>query len=140
MSANKHQAVWDWLMTCPHIGDLFFNASRAEDGNTQLIPSERVVERFIDGSARMSYDCELTRFVAYSADPNDERNIESLVDFRKVAKWIDEQWEAGNLPAFPEGETIEEIELLPNTAGYMVAQDLSLAKYSLQFRIEYTKE
>ena len=140
MAANKHQAVWDWLMTCPHIGDLFFNASRAEDGNTQLVPSDQEVTSYIDGSSLRHYNCALTRFMAYSADANDEANIAAVMDLEAVAGWVEQQMDAGSLPVFPAGETVQEIRVLPNESGYMVAQDLTLAKYMIQFQIEYVKE
>lgn len=139
MATNKHQAVWDWLTQCPHIGDLFFNASRAEDGNTQLVPSDQEVTSYIDGSSLRRYNCALTRFLAYSADPNDASNIDAVVDLEAVAEWVDAQVAAGNLPAFPAGESAQDARVLPNESGYMVAQDMTLAKYMIQFQIEYLK-
>ena len=140
MAASKHEAVWDWLMTCPHIGDLFFNASRAEDGNTQLVPSDQVVRTFVDGSSERNYNCALTRFLPYTQDPNDLSNILALVDLEAVGTWVEAQNEARNFPEFPEGQTVNEIRYLPNESGYLVAQDYTQAKYMIQFQIEYLKE
>lgn len=137
-STNKHAAVWEWLLTCPHIGDMFFNASRAEDGNTQLVPSDTEVAVYIDGSSLRNYNCALTRFDAYSMDPNDDANIDAVVDLEAVASWVEAQNAAGTLPQFP-GCTVNEARILPNESGYMVAQDMTLAKYMLQFQIEYVK-
>ena len=136
---DKHSAVWQWLMTCPDIGDMFFNASRAEDGNTQLVPSDQVVSTYIDGSTLRNYNCALNRFLAYSNDPNDDSNIDAVVDLEAVASWIDAQMAAGTLPEFP-GCIVNEARVLPNESGYMVAQDGALAKYMLQFQIEYLKQ
>jgi len=138
MASDKHTAVWDWLRTCPYIGDMFFNASRAEDGNTQLVPSDQEVARYIDGSSLRNYNCALNRFLAYSTDPNDGSNIEAVVDLEAVADWIDAQMDAGTLPEFP-GCVVNEARVLANESGYMVAQDGTLAKYMLQFQIEYMK-
>lgn len=138
MANDKHTAVWEWLRTCPHIGDMFFNASRAEDGNTQLVPSDQEIARYIDGSSLRNYNCSLNRFMAYSADPNDVSNIDAVMDLEAVAEWIDQRAEAGELPAFPDG-IVNEVRVLPNESGYMVAQDGTLAKYTLQFQIEYLK-
>ena len=139
MASDKHTAVWEWLKGCPAIGDMFFNASRAEDGNTQLVPSDQVVATYIDGSTLRNYNCALTRFLAYSADPNDTSNIGAVVDLEAVADWIDGQMAAGTLPEFP-GCIVNEARVLPNESGYMVAQDNTIAKYLLQFQIEYVKE
>ena len=138
MPSNKHEAVWNWLLTCPHIGDMFFNASRAEDGNTQLVPSDQEVAQFIDGSSLRNYSCALTRFLAYSLDPNDDANVDAVVDFEAVASWVEAQNAAGTLPEFT-GCVVNEARVLPNESGYMVAQDSTLAKYMLQFQIEYLK-
>ena len=139
MANDKHTAVWDWLRTCPHIGDMFFNASRAEDGNTELVPSDQVVATYIDGSTLRNYNCALNRYLHYSSDPNDTSNIEAVVDLEAVADWIDAQMDAGTLPEFP-GCAVNEARVLPNESGYMVAQDGTQAKYMLQFQIEYLKE
>lgn len=136
---TRHDAVWNWLLTCPHISDLFFNASRAEDGNTQLIPSESVLAEYIDGSKKRAYNCALTRFMPYSTDPNDESNLVSLIDFEKVTEWVEAQVEEGNIPAFPAGSVINDIQVLPAESGFMVAQDMTQMKYMLQFQIEYTR-
>ena len=130
--------MWDWLTACPYIGDMFFNASRAEDGNTQLVPSDQEVAQYIDGSSLRNYNCALTRFLAYSADPNDTANIAAVVDLEAVAEWVEQQMVQGNLPDFP-GCTVNEVRVLPNESGYMVAQDMTLAKYMIQFQIEYIK-
>lgn len=139
MADSRHEAVWNWLMECRHIGDLFFNASRPDGGSTVLIPSEQLVEKYIDGSARYKYICELTRFLPYSPDPNDIENITQLVDFSKISEWIEEQLEDGNLPEFPDDCVIGDIEVLPNQSGFMVAQDYTSMKYRIQFSIEYDR-
>lgn len=140
MADSKHDAVWDWLQTCPHIKDLFFGLADTEEGGTKLIPSESVVETYIDGSSRRYYNCALTRFSPCSFEPNDTMNIENLIDFEQLGQWIEEQVEERELPVFPDGETIQDIAILPYESGFMVAQDLSSCKYMLQFQIEYIKE
>lgn len=141
MADSKHKAVWDWLLTCPHIADLFFNyaqTTNAED--TQLIPSELQIAQFIDGSKLMRYTVSLVRFVPISGDPNDLKNINNLVDFEMVNEWVDGQNREMNFPEFPEGCIVEEVKALPNTAGFAVAQDFSSAKYMMQFQVQYIKE
>ncbi len=140
MATNKHDAVMAWLRTCPHIADLFFAFSHSDDGDTQLIPAESVIAEYIDGSTLRRYDCALTRFAACSFEPNDGANIEELMDFDRISEWIEAQYEAGNLPEFPAGETVQEISVLPNASGYFVAQDEDSAKLMIQFQIDYLKE
>lgn len=139
MASSKHRAVWDWLMTCPMIGDLFFNATPAKSGATCLVPSDQIVERYIDNSELRHYNCALTRFQAFSSDPNDMANITAVTDLEELADWLEAQTAAGNLPEFPEGCEVQEIRVLPNESGYMVAQDFTQAKYMIQFQIDYIR-
>lgn len=137
---NKHEAVWAWLHTCPHITNLFFNAGRADGGYTQLIPAESVKDEYIDGTSVRSYECTLVRFMEISFEPNDETNIGDLIDFDRLGEWVEEQNEIQNFPQFPAKESVQEINVSPNQAGYMVMLEAGIAKYQLQFQIEYTKE
>lgn len=139
MAQTKHSAVWEWLQSCPHITDLFFNYAQVESNSTELIPSEQIAQENIDGSKLMYYDVSLIRYLLLSDVPNDRSNIEDLVDFEKVAEWIDAQMAAGNLPEFPANCLVTEITVLPNNAGFMVAKDMMHAKYMIQFRIEYER-
>lgn len=137
---SKHMAVWEWLQSCPHISALFFNAARADGGYTQLVPAESVLEEYIDGSSLRSYECTLVRYMDISFEPNDETNVEDMVDFDKLGEWVEAQNDAQRFPEFPAGQTVQQITVSPNQAGYMVMLDAGMAKYSLQFQIDYTKE
>ena len=138
MASSKHRAVWDWLLTCPLIGDLFFNAAQPKAGATVLVPSESLVEEYIDGSQKRNYNCALTRFQSFSSDPNDMANIMTVTDLEALGDWVKAQFKAGHLPEFPEGYTITDIRVLPAEPGYMVATDFTWAKYMIQFQVEYT--
>ena len=137
---SKHEAVWEWLQSCPHISALFFNAARADGGYTQLVPAESVIEEYISGASLRSYECALVRFMEISFEPNDETNVEDMVDFDLLCQWVEEQNEKGNFPEFPTGQTVQEIIVSPNQAGYMAMLDAGIAKYQLQFQIDYVKE
>lgn len=137
MASNKHRAVWDWLQSCPLIGDLFFNAMAEKVGGTCLVPSDQKIEEYIDGSEKHNYNCALTRFQAFSGDPNDMENITAVTDLEELGDWVKEQVQDGNLPKFPDSMQITDIRVLPNESGYMVAQDFTQAKYMIQFQIEY---
>ena len=140
MASSKHRAVWDWLLTCPYVGDLFFNAANPKEGATVLVPSESIAEEYIDGSEKRNYNCALTRFQAFSSDPNDMANIVAVTDLEELGDWVRRQVKAGNLPEFPEDTRITDIRLLPAESGFMVAQDFHQAKYMIQFQVEYILE
>ena len=137
MASNKHRAVWDWLQTCPYIGDLFFNAASVKAGVTVLVPADQVVEEYINGAEKRHYNCALTRFQAFTADANDGSSIEVVTDLEELGDWVEAQFRAGNCPAFPERYQITDIRVLPNESGYLVAQDMHMAQYRIQFQIEY---
>ena len=139
MASNKHRAVWDWLQSCPYIGDLFFSAAQPKAGCTVLVPSDQLVDEYINGTQQRNYNCALTRFQAFTADANDASSITVVTDLEELGEWVEKQARLGNVPAFPEGTQITDIRVLPNESGYMVAQDMTMAKYMIQFQISYDK-
>lgn len=140
MASDKHRAVWDWLQTCPYIGDLFFVAADARIGITVLTPSDQVIEEYIDDSTKRNYNCSLTRFQPFTMDPNDAASITAVTDLEDLLDWVRRQNRRGNYPVFPADCHIEEIRVLPNESGYMVFQDAATAKYMIQFQIVYRQE
>lgn len=141
MADSRHEAVWDWLMTCPHIKDLYFNFSQSKNGDTVLEPlmaySDTVNETFCAGASERFYDFALIRFEAHITEANDTQNMEVLVDVEAIAAWVEAQAKAGNYPVFPADCTVTDIMALPSNIGYVAARDETGAKYSLEFRIEY---
>lgn len=144
MDKTKHEAVWDWLLTCPHIKDLFFNFSQSANGDTVLVPltaySDTPMREFTSGASERWYDFAIVRFDAVTFEPNDVQNIEVLLDVEAIGAWVEQQSAAGNFPEFPAGSTIQSVEALPSNVGYVAARDETGAKYMIQFRIEYIKE
>lgn len=139
MADNKHTAVWDWLMTCPHITDLFFVFAQMDDGDISIIPSESVITEYINSSSLRNYDVTLTCSKKCSFEPNEIENISNLVDFEQLGEWVEAQNALGNFPVFPAGSAVQEIRVLPNESGFIVAQDEGGGKFMLQFQIEYLK-
>ena len=140
MASDKHRAVWDWLQSCPYIGDLFFNAAQPKEGCTVLVPSDQMVNEYINGTQIRNYNCALTRFQQFTADANDAENITAVTDLEELGEWVEAQAALGNMPVFPEGMRVTDIRVLPNENGFMVAQDMAMAKYMIQFQIEYEKD
>lgn len=140
MADSKHNAVWEWLMECPMIRNMFFNFSQSDLEDTVLIPSDSIVERYIDGSTLRHYDVELVRFMPVSFDANDAANITVLMDVEALAEWVEQQNDARNFPEFPPGEAVQEITAMPSESGYVAAQDGNRAKYMIPLQIEYVKE
>ena len=67
-------------------------------------------------------------------------NITTVTDLEDLGEWVRQQAAAGNFPEFPENCRVTDIRVLPNTAGFMLAQDFSQAKYQIEFQVEYEIE
>ncbi|MBQ5851519.1 MAG: hypothetical protein IIW54_12040 [Lachnospiraceae bacterium] len=146
MTDNKHQAVWDWLLQCPELMDMYFNFGKSENGDTIIAPETAYNDTWkegrpcIGGGGIKYYDFALIQFQPIVTEPNNTENIDILLDFEKIASWIDEQEQTGNYPVFPDGETVLEVGVLESPGGFVSGQDEKGAKYMLQVRIEYLKE
>ena len=95
-----HEAAWDWLLTCPHVGELFFGFATAREGGTLLVPVTACMDsaetEFVDGSSIRNYDLTIVRFCLYTAAPDDRENLDALDDLAKLADWVAAQ--SGQLP------------------------------------------
>ena len=137
--ADRHTAVFEWLLGCPLIRDLFVNASQSDPEDTQLIPAETVLAEYLDGSTLRRYDVDLVRILPVSFEPNDQTNISALLDMDALAAWVDARDASGDFPSFPPGETALQITVHAAGAGFMAAQDGNRAKYVIPFSIEYLR-
>lgn len=134
-----HAAVWDWLLTCPAVNDLFFSFGRTENGDTVLVPvSDDPMKTFTNGSSERRAVFALTRVDAISDAPNSGENIEVLQRFDALAEWIEAQNKAHIYPGFPKGIVIDEITVLSSAS--FAAQDEGQAKLMFQFSMNYLKE
>ena len=141
--ATMHEAVWDWLLTCPHIHELFLGFATAQEGGTVLVPLTACVDsaerEFVDGSSIRNYDLTIVRFCLYSAASDGRENLDALASLAKLAEWVTAQSAQGNRPVLPAGCTPLNAEVLPG-GDFMNALDEGGAKYTLQIRIRYEKE
>ena len=128
-------------MTCPHIKTLYFQFGEIADENTVLVPltayKDRTVKAFIDGSAIRHCDFALVRYEAVTTAPNSTENIDTQQQVELLAAWIDEQGDEGNFPEFPATRRVQRVYSLPTETGFLAAQGEQMAKFLLQFRIEY---
>ena len=153
-NVDKHQAVVDFLLTCPSIQDspLYFNFVEAEDKNKQFLTmsNDKAIDRpFIDGTVQKRYTFTIQdyRSIAFNplipANVQSNENVEDLLDFQGIIDWITEQAKAENYPNFGDKCLIESMKALsdnPNMNGIQSAGSLLLAKYSVNIQIEYLDE
>ena len=141
---DKHLAVWEWLISCPEIKNMFFNFSEGNTGDTVIIPdstyNDDIIRSFADGSCERYYTFTIVRFQRFSVTANDVENIETLIDIEKIADWVEAQNDIGNYPEFPGGDTINNISVLPFANGGLAGSDNESAKYMFSVQIEYLHE
>lgn len=152
-SVDKHQAVIDFLITCPAIQNspLYFNFTQAEDDNKQFLTSandKNMNRTFIDGGVLKRYtftiiDYRSVVFQALVKDPQfiaSNENVEELLDVQGIIDWINEQADAHNYPDFGEEYFIDDMRTLtenPNMNGVDTSLTPALAKYSISVQIDY---
>lgn len=137
---TKHDAVRAWLLTCPQIQRMGFNFGAEEDGSTAMIPYDYLLTEYIDGSQQRRYAFELIRFHDVKEDPGGSLNAADQAEMDKLTEWVQAQEKAGNYPQFPQGCTVQKVQLLDGQES-MVAERLeTMAKYMIPFGIDYLKE
>lgn len=139
MMQGKAQAVFEWLLKWPELdGYLKFNAILAEPdaASFNVVPTETVVERYIDGTARRRYAFQLKAVLAWSAG-YDPVNVEAESLVSSWLDWVGAQYAKGNVPLW-EGATITDIYPTQNAPGLnFVYQDDGLAEYVFEAVIDY---
>lgn len=135
-----HRAVWEWLKGCEHVQNLFFNFGEMNSAGTIMIPNDRLYQEYASGAQRRAYDVELAIFLPLTTDAGDDGNIAMLERIDAIADWIRASSESDAIPEFPQGRDIDQIEVNDSVAGYAVAQNGVIAKYSLSFTIYYIKK
>ena len=151
MVNNKHQAVIDYLVTCPTMQDspLFFNFINAQDGTNQFLTvsnDEYTSTKYIDGSVQKIYtftiltfksvnDIEIVQIPGYKNE-----NLSDMEDVQALIDWIQEQEEIHNYPDFGENCIVESIKTTteePNFDGIDEQVEPNLAVYSTSIQISY---
>lgn len=135
-----HAALWEWFAQCAAITRLFFNFSGADDGDTVIATSgDTLTKEYISGAQQRRYAFDLIRFLPATEEANDAGNVEMMEDVESIIAWVRAQNDTGNFPVLPAGHTVEQIDVLDNSTGYVAAQGDNMAKYMIPFAIDYTR-
>lgn len=144
MSVNIHQAVWEWLLGCPCVRDMYFAFGRTDPGDTVLVPltaySHNVQHAYMDGSREIRYNFNLIHYAMLTDVPNSPENIDTLLDVEQLAAWVEEQDRAGAFPFLTDG-TVTTVGVHESDAAHFAMQTADSVKYMFQFYVDYlTKE
>jgi len=144
---QKHQAVWDWLYTCPDIQSLYF-VQGEYDENRQIKLNEQVVytpqgagvdtwqKRYIREKGIKLYSFAVSQYAPMVSQVNTSANIEVINAFEKIVNWIEEQNRKKHYPLFPSDCKILKIEAFP---GNIAGADEKGVKMQFITQIRYEK-
>lgn len=141
---DKNIIMFNYMLTCPQIEELFAIFAKVEDKSHVLTPivSDTVIKTDVLGNKQKYYDFAILYFRKISVVPykegHENENITSMYDMQTVIDWITKQNENKIYPNFGTNIEIEEIKPLsdmPNPSG----SDNVNAKYMIQARVVYTE-
>ena len=151
MVVNKHQAVINYIITCPTIlnSPLYFNFINAKDNTNQVFTESTDTytnRNYVDGSVEKLYtftiltfksaaDVAVVKMVGY-----ENENLSDMSDVQNLIECIKEQNEARNFPDFGEDCIIDSIETTteePKFEGIDEQISPPLAVYSTSIQIKY---
>lgn len=151
MAVNKHQAVVDYIITCPTIlnSPLYFNFINAKNDTNQFFTNSTdsyTNRNYVDGSVEKIYTFTILTFKS-AADTAvvkmsgyENENLSDMSDVQNLIEWIKEQNEARNFPDFGEDCIIDSIETTteePKFEGIDEQISPPLAVYSTSIQIKY---
>ncbi len=137
MAESIIQGVIDYVTTCPLLKEGYIRVSNLGPNpveyGIETVPSNPIVEEYVDGSSVRQYLFAINSREYYSIDML--QNIVNSEFYEKLGDWFEEQDAHENFPDIGENKTVQKIELV--TYGYLFATDRKTARYQLQLRIEY---
>ena len=122
------QAVWDYFSTCPLLeNQRILGVDRLGvdpiEYTIDILPSEQIVKRYVDGSSREPYGRDVIQ------------NIQNSEFYEKFADWVEQNDDAGIYPDFGKWKTVRSIQVI--SSGYAVEVTEKTSRYQIQLRITY---
>lgn len=139
---KKHEAVYEFIKEYPPLGGLlYFNSIEEFYDATGLMPvyGDNVVTEYTGGNAEKEYMFAIVQMKAFDTGTSNI-NIQAIQDMESFNDWIEEQNKKHNFPKFPDNCTINQIKPLQNMPNLAGTNEQGLAKYMLQFKIDYYEE
>ena len=130
----------DYIRKCPCL-EKFNNAVRvnvnylADDTTTYTIeevPTEPIIERYIDGSSKRQYNFIFASREPYSSDVL--QNIANSGFYEEFVNWIESNEE---LPIL--GDNLEALKVEVLTSAYAIAVTEDTTRYQIQLSLKYMK-
>lgn len=142
MATNKHQALHDWVATCPLLTDTpLFDFLSERDGSVALSPTatDTWVKRYVRDSGIKQYSFQLQRMAAVS-DSTDATNTENMQIIQSWVDWLEAQQKAENFPDFGENCYGYRIMTLNNMPTLAMRYENGMGKYTFPATIQYYED
>lgn len=105
--------------------------------SVDVVPSERAIKAYTDGSSIREYPFVLSGRFPYSQ--NQIQNLANLGFFEDFSEWLSKNSREGNLPLMESGKSPHKIEAV--SAGYLMSgENNSLARYQIQCKLTYRQK
>lgn len=141
---NLYKKVNEWLKQyTPFYNNwIYFNATPYIVGAVAMntVSGDRVVRTYITGIKSKQLTLAIDFVREYDANGTSDINIDMMEELENFSSWIEEQNKLENFPDFGETNFIQSLEVLTNVPSTLVDNTQQLAKYQIQFRINYNDE
>lgn len=148
---KKNKILIDYMRQCPQIDHMYAIFAIMEDGTKMFEPdtNETLVATWIDGRKYKKITFTINNYVSYTTNPVSSKedieheNLLEIEDMQSIIKWFKNQVRERNFPDFGEFVQIEEMYAIdeePILVGINEQLSPPLAKYTMQFAIEYVED
>lgn len=131
----------EYILQCPYLDEVGqvnvdYLGTNAVEYTIDKIPSDTVIERYVDGGAKKQYLFVFGSMEYYGAGVLQNMNNNGF--YEKVESWFEEQSRRMNLPDLGEGKEALGIEIL--SSAYLFYADEDKARYQIQARLIYYED
>lgn len=131
------EALRKWLLTCPLLAGQRLNTNYLgpEAAEFALIetPVDPIISTYLDGTTTRQRAVALTAVQDYS--PDLLLQLATSGFWEKLAEWVEEHSDTGDLPDLGPGRDAVEVEI--TAAHYVLHTTATTARYQLQIRLIY---
>lgn len=137
------ESVKNFIMGCPYLSELArvnvdFLPEKADTYSVEEVPTQSVIEQYLDGSSKRQFTFVFAARLAYSDELRN--NIDNCGFYENFASWLEDCTENEILPQMATGSEPFKIEALSSGYLFDISGDLSNARYQIQCRLIYFKE
>lgn len=148
---KKNKIIIDYMRQCPQIDHMYAVFAKIEDGTFSFEPqtNDTLVTYWIDGRAYKRIVYTISCYNTYTTNPIssneyiEHKNLLEIEDMQNIINWFKRQVKERNFPDFGQYIQIEEMYSMtdePILIGVNDEMSPPIAKYELQFAIEYVED